>query len=92
MISLLKFSKLEKKISHVKSGYSERTTEFEKIFHLKFDVTQYRQILSGRFFQILWSFQNIRTLPIRITVILIEKVIENRKFRIREKHVINTYL
>ena len=49
--------------SLLKFGYSEMATKFERIFHLKFDVTQWRQILSGRFFQILWSSQNIRTLP-----------------------------
>ena len=43
-------------------GYSEKATKFEKISNLKFDVTQYCQILSGRFFQILWPSQNIRTL------------------------------
>ena len=37
--------------------------KFEKIFHLKFDATQLRQILSERFFQIFWPSQNIRTLP-----------------------------
>ena len=46
----------------VKFGYSEKATKFEKIFHLKFDATQYRQNLSGRFFQILWPSQNIRPL------------------------------
>ena len=34
----------------VKFGYSEKATKFEKIFHLKFDVTEQRQILSRRFF------------------------------------------
>ena len=47
----------------VKLGYSEKATKFEKIFQLKFDVTEQRQILSGRFFQILWPSQNIPTLP-----------------------------
>ena len=46
----------------IKIGYSEKATKFKKIFHLRFDVTEYRQILSGRFFQILWPSQNIRTL------------------------------
>ena len=32
------------------------------MFHLKFDATQKHQILSGRFFQILWPSQNIQTL------------------------------
>ena len=54
----------------IKFGYSEKATKFEKIFHLKFDVNEYRQILSGRFFQILWPSQNIR--------ILIEEVEEDR--------------
>ena len=45
-----------------KFRYSEKATKFEKIFHLIFDATQYRQILSGRFFQIWWPSQNIRTL------------------------------
>ena len=27
-------------IIHVKFGHSEKDTKFEKIFHLKFDVTQ----------------------------------------------------
>ena len=43
----------------VKFGYYEKATKFEKIFKLKFDVTEWRQILSGRFFQILWPSQNI---------------------------------
>ena len=34
----------------IKFGYSEKATKFEKIFHLKFDVTEYHQILSARFF------------------------------------------
>ena len=38
------------KIDFVKFGYSEKATKFEKTFHLKFDATQYCQILSGRFF------------------------------------------
>ena len=38
----------------LKFGYSEKATKYEKIFHLEFDVTEYCQILSGRFFQILW--------------------------------------
>ena len=46
-----------------KFGYSKKATKFEKIFHLKFDVTKWRQIFSGRFFRILWPSQNIRTLP-----------------------------
>ena len=45
----------------LKFGYSEKATKFEKIFHLKFDATQWRQILCGRFFQ-MWPSQNIRTL------------------------------
>ena len=49
-------------LAQVKFGYSEKATKFEKIFRLKFDVTEQRQILNGRFFQILWSSQNIRTL------------------------------
>ena len=32
----------------LKFGYSEKATEFEKIFHSKFDVTKWLQILSGR--------------------------------------------
>ena len=47
---------------YVKFGYSEKTKKFEKIIHLKFDVTEYHQIISRRFFQILWPSQNIRTL------------------------------
>ena len=38
-------------ITLVKFGYSEKATKLEKIFHLKFDVTEQRQILRGRFFQ-----------------------------------------
>ena len=45
--------------SVLKFGYSEKATKFEKIFHLKFDVTEQRPILSGIFFQILWPSQNI---------------------------------
>ena len=48
--------------AHLKFGYSEKATKFEKIFHLKFDITDWRQILSGIFFQISWPSQNIRTL------------------------------
>ena len=33
----------------LKFGRSEKGTKFEKIFHFQFDVTQQRQILSGRF-------------------------------------------
>ena len=46
----------------LKFGYSEKATQFEKIFHIEFDATQELQILSGRFFQILWPSQNIRSL------------------------------
>ena len=56
------FSKYVTLIAMVKFRYSEKATRFEKIFHLKFDVTQQRQILSGRFFRILWPSQNIQTL------------------------------
>ena len=45
-----------------KLKFSEKTTKFEKIFHLKFDITQKRQILSGRFFQIMSASQNVQTL------------------------------
>ena len=45
----------------LKFRYSEKATKFEKMFHLNFDVTEQRQ-KSGRFFQILWPSQNIRTL------------------------------
>jgi hypothetical protein len=27
-------------LGYIKFGYSEKATEFEKIFHLKFDVTE----------------------------------------------------
>ena len=50
--------------SSLKYGYSEKTKKFEKIFHLRFDVTEQCQILSGRFFQILYSSQNFQTLMI----------------------------
>ena len=43
----------------IKLGYSEKATKFETIFRLKFDVTEQRHILSGRFFQILRPSQNI---------------------------------
>ena len=46
----------------VKLGYSEKATKFEKVLHIKFDITEYCHILSGRFFQILWPAQNIQTL------------------------------
>jgi hypothetical protein len=49
-------------LEFLKFGYSEKATKLEKIFHVKFDVTEYCQILSRRFFQILWPSQNIRTL------------------------------
>ena len=49
-------------LESLKFGYSEKATKFEKIFHLKFDATQKRQIISGIFFQILWPSQNIGTL------------------------------
>ena len=44
-------------VNSLKFGYSEKATKFEKIFHLKFDVTYVED-----FFQILWPSQNIRTL------------------------------
>ena len=47
---------------YVKFGRSEKGKKFEKIFHLKFDATEQRQILSGRFFQILSLSQNVQTL------------------------------
>ena len=43
----------------LKFGYSEKATKFEKILHLKFDVTELCQILIGRFFHIFWPPQNI---------------------------------
>ena len=46
----------------VKFRYSEKATKFEKIFHIKFDITEQHQILRRRFFKILWPSQNIRTL------------------------------
>ena len=46
----------------LKFGRSEKGTKFEKIFDLEFDATEQRQILSGRFFQILCQFQNVQTL------------------------------
>ena len=52
----------------LKFGYSEKATKFEKIFHINFDVTEYCQILSGRFFHILWPSQNIRTLKDKSTI------------------------
>ena len=49
-------------IVYLKFGFSEKATKFEKIFHVKFNVTEYHQILRGRFFQILRPSQNIQTL------------------------------
>ena len=49
-------------LCHLKFGYFEKATVFEKIFHLKFDATESSQILSGRFFQILCASQNVQTL------------------------------
>ena len=46
----------------LKLGYFEKATKFEQIFHLKFDITEWCQIFSGRFFQIFWPSQNVRTL------------------------------
>ena len=37
-------------ITVVKFAYSEKTTKCEKILNLKFDATQYRQLLSRFFF------------------------------------------
>ena len=54
----------------MKFGYSEKATKFEEIFHLKFEVTESRQILSGRFFQILWPSQNIQTLTLTKTFLI----------------------
>ena len=85
-----------KMLLYIKFEYSEKATKFEKIFHVKFDITEsvmplagvqgsppgiwefswpyydqggrlwhlceLCQILSGRFSQILWPSQNIRTL------------------------------
>ena len=42
--------------ARVQFGYSEKATKFEKIFHVKFDVTEQRQILSGRFFSSFVAF------------------------------------
>ena len=41
---------MEFQLVFLKFEHSEKDTKFEKIFHLKFDVTQQCQILSGRFF------------------------------------------
>ena len=49
----------DSKLTELKFGHSEKNTKFEKIFHLKFDVTQQCQIL----IQILCSSQNVQTLP-----------------------------
>ena len=46
----------------LKFGLFEKSTKFEKIFHLKFDTIEERQILSGRFFQIMCPSQNVQTL------------------------------
>ena len=46
----------------VKFGDFEKATKFEKLFHLIFVISQYLQILSGRFFQILFPYQKVRTL------------------------------
>ena len=46
----------------VKFGLFEKATKFGKKIHLKFDLTEKPQIQFGRFFQILWLFQKIRTL------------------------------
>ena len=54
------FFLLRKKL--LKFRYSEKATKFEKILHLKFDATEYRQIENGRFFQILFPSQNVQTL------------------------------
>ena len=40
----------------LKFEYSEKATQFEKIFHLKFDATQWRQILSGNFYSNFMAF------------------------------------
>ena len=48
--------------SVVKFGPCEKGTKFQKIFHFEFDPTEYRQILRGRFFEILCPSQKIQTL------------------------------
>ena len=40
LISEFEFKQWAKKTLQVKFGYSEKATKFEKIFHLKFDVTE----------------------------------------------------
>ena len=62
----------------VKFGLSEKGTKFQKIFHLKFDVTQQRQILSGRFFQILCPSQKVRTLQIMVTLFMDDPLNQER--------------
>ena len=44
------FNKFVANALQIKFGHSEKGSKFEKIFHIQFDVSQYRQILSGRFF------------------------------------------
>ena len=71
-LPLRKFIKITSKYSNFKSksekknllkfGHSEKSTKFEKIFHFRFDITQLRQILSGRFFQIFCLSQVVQTL------------------------------
>ena len=57
-MSIISYTQNRRKVELIlKFGYSEKATKFEKIYHLKFDVTEQR-----RFFQILWPSQNIWTL------------------------------
>ena len=49
-LNLVCFFQVEIKKILLKFGYSEKATTFEKIFHLKFDVTEQPQILSWKSF------------------------------------------
>ena len=46
----------------VKFEHAEKHSQFEKIFHFKFDASEKGHIFSGRFFKILCASQNVQTL------------------------------
>ena len=52
------------KVFEKSSDILRRPQNLKKIFQMKFNITEKRQILSGGFFQILWPSQNIRTLKV----------------------------
>ena len=62
MLNALVFGKIKTNLCYcIEFGYSEKASKFEKIFHLQFDTTENRKILSGRFFDF-WDLLRISKL------------------------------